>query len=122
GGLNSATVDFKAQLGRVTSLRSEPANAALTASRLVVNDQSGTVYFLNKTAKTFTPYLHFADIFPKFVSDAGNTAGIVSIVFDPDYARNGKFYTVHVEKPDMKGSALPRNSQAPTLDLNAYPI
>ena len=56
-------------------------------------------------------------MFPKFESDTGNTAGIVSIAFDPGYAKNGKFYTVHVEKPDMEGSATPTNAHLASLDL-----
>lgn len=120
GGKTPGAMDFKGQLGRVNSLRSEPADAPLAGSRFFVDDQSGTVYILDRTAKKFTPYLNFADIFPKFVSDTGNTAGVVSFVFDPGYAKNGKFYTVHVEKPDMEGSANPTNAKLPSLNLNEY--
>jgi hypothetical protein len=120
GGLNPGPIDFKGQLGRVTSLRSEPANAPLAASRFFVDDQSGTLYVLEKTTKQFTPYIKFADVFPKFVSDTGNTSGIVSLAFDPGYAKNGKFYTVHVEKPDMDGSAVPTNTHLTTLAINGY--
>src|SRR5713226_6208557 len=120
GGAATAPIDYKGQLGRMTSLRSEPSNAPLAASRLFVNDQSSTLYLLDKKTKKLTPYLNFADIFPKFVSDTGNTAGIVSIGFDPDYAKNGKFYTVHVEKPDMDGSATPTNAHLPALNLDGY--
>jgi hypothetical protein len=120
GGKNSTEIDFKGQLGRVTSMRSEPADAPLAASRFFVDDQSGTLYTLDKAAKKFTPYIHFAEVFPKFESDTGNTAGIVSIAFDPGYAKNGKFYTVHVEKPDMEGSATPTNAHLPALKLDGY--
>ena len=48
GGANNRSVDFKGQLGRVTSMRSEPSNAPLAASRFFVNDQSGTLYVLDK--------------------------------------------------------------------------
>ena len=119
-GKAQGTIDYAAQLGRVNSLRSEPADAPLAASRFFVDDQSGTLYVLDKSTKQFTPYLKFADIFPKFVSDTGNTAGIVSIAFDPGYAKNGKFYTVHVEKPDMAGSANPTNAKLPALNLDGY--
>jgi hypothetical protein len=119
-GLNPGTVDFKGQLGRVNSLRSEPAKAPLAASRFFVNDQSGTLYILEKNTKKFTPYIHFAEVFPRFVSDAGNTTGIVSIAFDPDYPKNGKFYTVHVEKPEISESAAPVNTHLPTLDISGY--
>src|SRR6516225_11154667 len=109
-------IDYMGQLGRVNSLRSEPADAPLSAFRFFVDDQSGTLYLLDKTTKKFTPYLNFAEIFPKFVSDTGNTSGIVSIAFDPGYTKNGKFYTVHVEKPDLAGSANPTNARLSTLN------
>src|SRR5437879_5896172 len=120
GGATPGTIDHKAQLGRVTSLRSEPANAPLAGSRFFVDDQSAAVYILDKATKKFTPYLNFAEIFPKFVSDIGNTAGIVSFAFDPAYAKNGKFYTVHTEKPDMDGSASATNARLSALDLKGY--
>jgi hypothetical protein len=119
-GESPSAIDFKGQLGRVNSLRSEPADAPLAASRFFVDDQNGTLYILDKTTKKFTPYLNFADIFPKFVSDTGNTAGIVSVAFDPGYAKNGKFYTVHVEKPDIEGPANPTNAKLSSLKLDGY--
>jgi len=120
GGSTAGTIDYKAQLGRVTSLRSEPANAPLAGSRFFVDDQSSTIYILDKAMNTFTPYLNFAEIFPKFVSNIGNTAGIVSFAFDPAYAKNGKFYTVHTEKPDLDGSASATNARLSALDLKGY--
>jgi len=119
-GANSTAIDYKMQLGRVTSLRSEPANAPLAASRIFVDDQNGTLYILDTATKKFTPYLKFTDIFPKFASDKGNATGIVSITFDPGYAKNGKFYTVHVENPALPGSATPINTQLPSLKLDGY--
>jgi hypothetical protein len=120
GGANSTAIDYKAQLGRINTLRPEPANAPLAASRIFVDDQNGTLYILETATKKFTPYLKFADIFPKFASDKGNATGIVSITFDPGYAKNGKFYTVHVENPALPGSATPINTQLPSLKLDGY--
>jgi hypothetical protein len=119
-GANSSAIDYKLQLGRVTALRAEPANAPLAASRIFVDDQSTTIYILDTKTKTFTPYLKFTDIFPKFASDKGNATGIVSITFDPAYAKNGKFYTVHTENPDLPGSATPVNTQLASLNLTGY--
>ncbi|MBZ5660128.1 MAG: PQQ-dependent sugar dehydrogenase [Acidobacteriia bacterium] len=119
-GKASNEIDFKAELGRVTSMRIEPGDAPLANARFFVNDQSGTLYIMDKFTKKFTPYINFAEVFPKFESDTGNTAGIVSIAFDPGYAKNGKFYTVHVEKPDMEGSATPTNAHLSALDLKGY--
>ena len=120
GGANSTAIDYKTQLGRVNTMRPEPANAPLAASRIFVDDMNGTLYILETATKKFTPYLKFADIFPKFASDKGNASGIVSITFDPDYAKNGKFYTVHVENPVLEGSATPINTQVPSLNLTGY--
>ncbi len=119
-GANTTAIDYKLQLGRVTSLRAEPANAPRAASRIFVNDQSGTLYILDTATKNFTPYIKFAEVFPKFASDKGNATGIVSITFDPGYAKNGKFYTVHVENPALPGSATPINTQLPSLKLDGY--
>ncbi len=119
-GANSTAIDYKGQLGRITALRAEPANAPLSASRIFVDDQSGTLYILDTKTKNFTPYLKFTDIFPKFASDKGNATGIVSITFDPNYAKNGKFYTVHVENPALPGSATPVNTQLASLNLTGY--
>jgi hypothetical protein len=120
GGANSTAIDYKGQLGRVNTMRTEPAGAPLASSRVFVDDQNGTLYILETATKKFTPYLKFADIFPKFASDKGNATGIVSITFDPGYAKNGKFYTVHVENPALSGSATPVSTQLPSLNLTGY--
>lgn len=119
-GANAPGIDYKLQLGRVTAMRAEPANAPLAASRIFVDDQSGTLYILDTATKKFTPYIKFTDVFPKFASDKGNATGIVSITFDPAYAKNGKFYTVHTENPELPGVATPVNTQLPSLNLTGY--
>src|SRR2546425_4491038 len=119
-GITSAAINFRGQLGRVNSMRSEPANAPRAASRSFVVDQSGTLYILDNSSRKFTPFLRFAEVFPKFVSDTGNTAGLICIAFDPGYAKNGRFYTVHIEKPDMPGSGAPANARLATLKLDGY--
>ena len=86
-GANATAIDYKLQLGRVSSMRAEPANAPLASSRTFVNDQSSTLYIFDTGTKKFTPYLKFTDVFPKFASDKGNATGIVSITFDPAYAK-----------------------------------
>src|SRR6202049_3341960 len=119
-GANSSAIDYKLQLGRVSSMRAEPANAPLAFSRIFVNDQSSTLYILDTATKKFTPYIKFTDVFPKFASDKGNATGIVSITFDPAYVTNGQFYTVHTENPELPGTAAPVNTQLPSLSLAGY--
>jgi hypothetical protein len=120
GGDTATEINYKGQLGRVTAMRAEPADAPLAASRIFVDDQNGTLYILDTSTKTFTPYLKFKDIFPNFASDKGNASGIVSITFDPAYAKNGKFYTIHVENPALSTSKTPVNTAAPNLKLDGY--
>src|SRR6476646_10305591 len=100
-------VDGKGQtdgmLARVNSLREEPSAAAGGATRLFLNDLNGPLYILDKTTKSFSTYLDFngreghGGVFHKLAHENGYAGGFVSFQFDPDYARNGKFYTVHIE-------------------------
>jgi hypothetical protein len=113
-------IDYTKELGRVNSVRSEPANAPLSASRFFVIDQSRTLYILDKATKKFTMYINYPEVFPKFQSDSGITGGLISIIFDPEYAKNGKFYTIHTEAPDLEGSPAPTNAHMPSLDLTGY--
>src|SRR6202142_1340013 len=82
-GAKTGAINLKGELARVTSLRSEPANAPLAASRLFVNDENGTLYILDKNTKQFTPYLRFVEIFANLLANGG-PMGVVSFAFDPD--------------------------------------
>lgn len=112
-------IDYHGQLGRVVSLRSEPASAPLSATRLFVCDMNGVLYILDKATKKFTPYLNFAEIFPRYSTDR-LTTGVAAIAFDPNYARNGRFYTVHTEDPAKTGAVQPTNAKIPSLKLDGY--
>ena len=112
-------IDFSNQLGRANRLRSEPSNAPNSSSRFFVNDQNRNLYILDKTSKTFTPYINFEEVFPNFVN-ANWTEGLGNFLFDPNYAVNGKFYTIHAEDPTKTASAAPTNVKLPGLDLTGY--
>src|SRR6202140_487932 len=112
-------IDYKGILARVNTLRSEPANAPLASTRFFVADMNGNLYTLDKATRKFTPYITFPLIFPKYATDRFGS-GVSAIVFDPNYAKNGKFYTVHVEDPSKPGSAEPTNAQMPGLKLDGY--
>ena len=112
-------IDYKGMLARVNALRSEPTTAPLASTRFFVCDMNGILYILDKTTKKFTPYITFPEIFPKYATDRFGS-GVSAIVFDPDYAKNGKFYTVHVEDPSKPGSAEPTNAKTPKLNLDGY--
>src|SRR5579872_4792022 len=101
-------IDYKGMLARVNTLRSEPANAPLASTRFFVADMNSNLYTLDKATRKFNPYITFPEIFPKYATERYGS-GVSAIVFDPNYAKNGKFYTVHVEDPSKPGSAQPTN-------------
>jgi hypothetical protein len=112
--------NFGDQLARVNFLRSEPTNAPLSATRLFVNDLNRYLYILDKTSRVFTTYINFSRVFPKFVNNTGLAGGVVTFAFDPDYANNHKFYTVHTENPAIAGSAVPTNGYLTGLNVSGY--
>ena len=112
--------NFADQLSRVNFMRSEPATAPGAASRFFVSDLNRSLYILDKTTKAFATYINFEEVFPKFVNNVGYSAGLVTFAFDPDYATNGKFYTVHTENPAKTGSAVPVNTHLPGFDPTGY--
>jgi Glucose / Sorbosone dehydrogenase len=113
-------VDYTVQLGRPTSFHSEPDGAPLAKKRFFVVDQNGILYILDKASRQFTPYIDLGKIYPRFISEPPFGMGFVSLVLDPNYANNGKFYTVHTEKVSMRGSRQPDNASLPGLDLSGF--
>src|SRR5918993_3199826 len=88
-------------LARVTSMRDEPGKRR----RFFLNDLNGPLYILDKSTKKLTTYLDFngrdgrPGVFGKLAWEGGFANGLNHFQFDPDYLRNGKFYTVHIEDP-----------------------
>ena len=111
----------RGQLARVNFLRDEPGGR-----RFFVNDLNGPLYILDKQTKTFTTYLDFngaggrPGLFPKFTFERNFATGLINFLFDPDYARNGVFYTLHMEDPTVAGSPAPRAGAVAGLDLSGY--
>src|SRR5438477_8477484 len=109
-------------LARVNTLREEPGGA----NRFFVTDLNGPVYILDKDAKNFTTYLDFngrdgrGGLFHKLFTEAGYGSGLNAFYFDPDYRRNGKFYTVHFEDESLPGSSNPDNKNFPGLNPSGY--
>jgi hypothetical protein len=121
-GTMDGTGQTDGMLARVNSLREEPGGA----NRFFVNDLNGPLYILDKKAKTFTTYLDFngraghTGLFHKFSYETGYANGLVSLQFDPDYRRNGRFYTIHIEDPAVEGAASPDNGHLAALDVRGY--
>ena len=118
---DNTDANTRAQLARVNYLRDEPGGR-----RFFVNDLNGPLYILDKQTKTFTKYLDFnglpgqSGLFPKFTYARNFATGLTNVILDPDYARNGVFYTLHTEDPSLPGAAAPRSAVAPGLDISGY--
>lgn len=111
----------RAELARVNFLRDEPGGR-----RFFVNDLNGPLYILDKQTRQFTKYLDFnglegrPGLFRRFTFQRNFATGLINVVFDPDYARNGIFYTIHMEDPTIEAPADPKTGVVPGLDLSSY--
>jgi hypothetical protein len=121
-GSVDGTQQWNRLLARINTLREEPGGA----TRLFVNDLNGPLYILDKDTGTLTTYLDFngrderPGIFHRLVYETGSGNGLSSFQFDPDFARNGLFYTVHIENPALPGSNLPDRANVPGFDTTGY--
>ena len=61
-------------------------------------------------------------IFHRVAIDQLLASGFISFEFDPDYAHNGKFYTIHLEDPELPASNLPDNKNFPGLNTAGYTV
>ena len=85
----------------------------LDDGRLFVNDQRGLIYEVQRGSSSL--YFAVRDQLPNFIDAPGLGTGLASFAFHPDFATNGKLYTVHSEAgtsgtPDFKGPTAPINS------------
>lgn len=109
-------------LARVSVMREEPGGTG----RLFVGDLNGPLYILDRATLTLTRYLDFngrgdkAGLFERLPYEAGYQNGLGTFAFDPDYPRNGIFYTLHMEEPGAPGSAIPDAASFRGLTLDGY--
>ena len=117
----TGAVDGKGQimglLARINFMREEPGGAN---KRFFVNDLNGPLYILDQSHREVHHLSRFqrlrtasTGLFHKLPTDNGFANGFISFAFDPDYAHNGKFYTIHLEDPELPGSAMPDNAKFP---------
>jgi mono/diheme cytochrome c family protein len=108
-------------LARVNFMRDEPGGG-----RFFVNDLNGPLYILDQQTRQFTTYLDFngaggrPGLFTKLTFERNFATGLITFLFDPDYPRNGVFYTIHMEDPTIEGPAEPKPGVVPGLDLAGY--
>ena len=118
---DNTNANTRAQLARVNFLRDEPGGR-----RFFVNDLNGRLYILDTQTKQFTTYLDFngaegrPGLFQRFSFKLNFATGLTNFLFDPDYARNGVFYTLHMEEPGIAAPAAPRAGVVSGLDVSGY--
>jgi glucose/arabinose dehydrogenase len=77
---------------RLSMLKAAPGDVP---SAFYVNDANGPLYRIeNQQIQMVTD---LSDVFPQFRDSPGLGAGFQSFAFHPEYAENGRFYTVHTE-------------------------
>lgn len=120
---NFAVKDARSQVARINFLVEEPGRG-----RLLIGDASGPLYLVDKRTQKVTPYIDFngsgtaSGLFPRFVAEASFASGLLAATFDPDYQRNGKFYTIHMEDRTSAALASPKTGVIDGLDLSGHQL
>src|SRR5262245_58571441 len=109
-------------LSRVNTIREEAGGS----NRLFISDLNGPLYIFDKATKTFSVYLDFNGaagkngIFRRLTTSQGYGNGLNGFYLDPEYSKNGKFYTTHIEDPSLPGTTLPNTASVPSLKIDGY--
>ncbi|WP_199742376.1 PQQ-dependent sugar dehydrogenase [Streptomyces triticirhizae] len=98
GGDGTARINFVSEL---------PGPGGPESGRLAVPDLNGPLYLVDEETGEQTEYLDAADTFPDFVIQPSLGTGLGFVAFHPEFAENGRFYTVHTEAGDALTSATP---------------
>jgi glucose/arabinose dehydrogenase len=81
------------------------------SGRLFVNDLRGKLYVIDDGE--VSEYLDLRSQYPNFVDDPGLGSGFGFFAFHPDFAQNGKLYTVHTEAGEALENETPDYSNGP---------
>jgi Glucose / Sorbosone dehydrogenase len=115
--------DGRSQAARVNVLIEEPGGG-----RLFVAEHGGPLSIIDKTTRQAVTYINFngsagaPGLFPKFAPTGGFVSGLMGFVFDPDYRRNGVFYTLHLENPATEAPAAPKGGVLAGLDASRFVV
>jgi hypothetical protein len=121
-GALDGTTNNAGSLARINFMRREPSTRS---GRFWINDLNGPLYILGADKKA-VKYLDFngrglnTGLFDRLPTETGLASGFISFEFDPDYVRNGRFYTIHVEDVTLPGSLVPDNTSVPGLVIKDY--
>src|SRR5690606_31678867 len=106
-------VRVRENVARINFLRELPDDSG----RWFVNDLRGDIYSVNPSSGQISNYLNFRDEFSRFIIGPGGLAtGLITVTPHPEFASNGKFYTIHEESasgnpgtPDFIAQGNPGN-------------
>ena len=113
--------DGRSQAARINVLIEEPGSG-----RLFVAEHAGPLSIVDKTKRQAVSYINFngsagaPGLFPKFAPGGGFVSGLMGFAFDPDYRRNGVFYTIHLEDPALTVDGTPKAGVLPGLDASRF--
>ena len=113
--------DGRSSAARINVLIEEPGNG-----RLFVAEHAGPLSIIDKTTRKAVTYIDFngsdtaPGLFPKYAPTGGFVSGLMGFAFDPDYRRNGVFYTIHLENPALTVDAKPKAGVIPGLDASRF--
>ena len=120
GMLEGAKTSNESAIARVNAIREETGGS----HRFFLPVVSGPIFIYDKKGKSFTTYLDFnghgenRGLFKKFFTITGYGNGLNGFNLDPDYAKNGKFYTTHMEDPSIEAPGGPQNTMFPALNVS----
>lgn len=112
--------------GRTTAARVNVLIEEPGGGRLFVAEHAGPLSIIDKTTKKPVTYINFnglpdsSGLFPKYAPTGGFVSGLMGFAFDPDYRRNGVFYTIHLENPALTVDAKPKAGVLPGLDASRF--
>ena len=113
--------DGRTQAARINVLIEEPGSG-----RLFVAEHAGPLSIVDKATRQAVSYINFngsggaPGLFPKFAPGGGFVSGLMGFAFDPDYRRNGMFYTIHLEDPALTVGATPKAGVLRGLDASRF--
>jgi hypothetical protein len=113
--------DGRSTAARINVLIEEPG-----AGRLFVAEHAGPLSIVDKSTRKAVSYINFngsADapgLFPKFAPTGGFVSGLMGFAFDPDYRRNGVFYSLHLENPALTVDGKPKAGVVSGLDASRF--
>lgn len=113
----------RAQIARINFLREEPGGR-----RFFLNDLNGPLYLVDRKTQALSVYLDFngrdgrSGLFQRLTFERNFATGLITITFDPAYATNGVFYTIHMEDPTTAAPIEPRAGAVPGLDLTGFHV